>query len=302
MPHFKRKKTMRRPRRRRRRKSSIPKKVTALSRKVGRLTKLIDALDGQLTFREANYSLASANINVAAYSGLSHNTIGDFAVVAGLLKYYDIKIPGTLLTVNMEASSFNIAMNIVMSKSTLKFRSNYSVPCEYTCWIAKLKGDTAFNPVQLMTDQVGDMANVAFDNPYLWPNDFNSVRNLWSLKKIGSGLLHPGEQKIFSYRSPKVIDYEVSAADKHNSTYQRKYDSRYLFVKFQGILAHDSVVTTEQGLGLTCIDVVTMNEYTVKYNAGADLEYLHIIEDGSTFTNQDMLCNRSFAGQQSNTL
>lgn len=302
MPFMHKRRPRRRNRRARRKKrSTIPRKLNVLSKKVSRLSKMIDALDGELIYRSIDYANPAVNANLCAYYGGSFNSLNGMKKAIAQLRYYDIDTPGTLKVVDLDDSAFQVSAQLVRSSVSMEIRTNYLVPTAYIMYLCTVKSDTSLTPINIMIDQDADFANVTYTDPHLFPTDFSSVKTLWNLKRIDSGILQPGQQKKWTHHQKGSVSLEVSFAEMHNASYQKQYQSAFMLLRFCGVLAHDSTVLGEVGLSELVLDAVVTKSITVKYPAGADIKFIFVDSDAPTFTAGPIITNRPLAANQIST-
>ncbi len=282
------------------RKVAVPlgKKVKTLSKKVSALSKKIESLNGELTYRDINYQVGTAGVNATAYLSVSFNSVAQIKTTVAQLRYYDIKIPGALLVVNLDDAPFNINVDFTASSVSATIRANYQVPVKYIAYFMSVKSDTSLSPVQIMTDQDADFSNANFLSPGLFPEDFEALTDLYRIKKLGMGIIDAGQEKTFSHRASGSFEWDPSFNDMHSDSYQPRYKSGFLVIRFQGVLAHDDVDGNLQGMTTTVIDIVNKKNQTIKYDAGGDIKYIHVQDDGSTFTGNAVFTNKPVADNQ----
>lgn len=287
--------------RRNKRKVTLPRKVRALSKRVAQLTKDVDNLDGEFTYRTISYGTQPIDASSGANLAVSHNSQGVIEVPLSLLKYYDIKIPATGLLADFDAGSYYKDIQIMNSKTTLMIRTNYLVPVVYKAYVFRVKADTSLEPKAIMTSNVGDFSNVDEFSPLVSPFDFELLQQLYHIKQVGSGLLEPGKEKKIVISNRKTFDYSPAAADSHGLGQQILYGSGSLMFRLWGPVGHDVLDTGLQGRIESCVDFELFREIKIKYNAGANIKSMTGV-DASNTTGTDITCNIREAAQQASTL
>ncbi len=282
-------------------KTDLPSKVKAIEKKVARLGKSLDALDGELIYRDVNYQNATSTENEVSYLSSQFMTVANMRSALMQLRYYDIDVPGTLKVVDLDDSSFQIDARIVSASISMEIRANYLTPVHYTVWFASVTADTSYSPTTYMAQVDEDSINTSYTDLSVWPHDFVTLKNFYSLKRLGSGILQPGQSKTFIHRMKGMVTYNTSEVDAHNIAAQRKYKSGHLMMRYHGALAHDKVTVAAVGVPSASIDAVVKKFMTIKYNAGGNIKYIYINSDESAFAEGPNLTNKPIAAQQANT-
>lgn len=291
-----------RPRSKKAIKSSIPRKVAKLTRDVKRLSHDIDNLDGNFSYRELSYGDL---VSLAADSNQfqhTHNSVAVLEGVLALLPYYDQSAPSDLATVSFLTGNYQKTVQIESSYSELTIRANYRIPVHYDGYVFRAKTDTDLAINALMTSQIQDFTNVTqWDHPLIHPQDFDLMKQLYTFKKVSSGLLLAGAQTTISMRSGR-FDYSPASVDTHSDAYQTRYKAGSLVFRIWGPVGHDSVETDEQGRVQTTIDFIKKTVINVKYAAGANIKRIQIVDNSATFSNTGNMCNMPTANIQVESL
>lgn len=302
MPHIFKRKLKRRVRRKKSSKrSNLPRKLDVLSKRVGRLSKMMDSMDGELIYRDINYQTGVCAQNIRAYIGGSFQTVGSMREGLAQLRYYDIDTPGTLKVVDLDDSAFQIDAHIVRSSISLTVRTNYLVPIIYTVWWCPVKTDTSYNPITLMQTLDDDFMNTSYVDADIFPSDFDGMKEFFGFQKLASGILMGGQEKTWTHHMKGTVTYNTSVVDAHNDSYQKKFGSGHILMRYGGVLAHDSVTPTAVGLAPVSIDAIVKKFMTIKYNAGADIKYIYVNSDESAFAVVPQITQRPITAQQAST-
>lgn len=260
------------------------KKVVALSKRVSNLGKMIDAVNGHLAYRAIDYQNVVSSVAQVKYIFGSMNTIGTLSSALSKLKYYDIKIPPTLLTVDLTSAAFDISATFVKTSISLTFKANYLTPVNYVVYYFTAKRDNSSDPIALMGNLDADLTNVDFENPDMWPSDYSAISDLWSTKIMGRGRLESGSTKTFTHYENRPFKINMATKDIHIETYQVKHHAGFMMLRFWGDLSHDTVENNEFDVGSTKIDNVFKKYHDITYNAGGDIDVVYVQTDSTGFT------------------
>lgn len=199
-------------------------------------------------------------------------------------RYFDPSNPGTLVTGSLASPTY--FQNILISaKSQMIIKNNYQVPCVVTYGVAYPKKDTSITPNLARTNGLTDVGNPDSSSTLISYRDSPQFNDLWRVKLVNK-LLKPGQQIIVKHRC-KQFAYDPSLQDSHNQTYQRNTKSSVFIYRCQGVLGHDTTVTSEQGMLPAGIDVYVSTNYYITYNSGgASIRTVVLNENASqSFTN-----------------
>lgn len=211
-------------------------------------------------------------------------------------RYFDPSNPATLITGSLAAPTYQQKIAIsVFAKCIIK--NNYHVPCVVTCGIAYPKEDTSITPNAARTNGLTDVGNPDPASTLISYKDSRQFRDLWYVK-LKSKYLAPGDQIIMTKKQGRFT-YDPSLQDSHSQTYQKTTKSAVFVYRCQGILGHDTAVSTEQGMLPAGIDVYIESIYYIQYNSGgAAIKTIVLNESASqTFTNSGVVSQQTVDNQ-----
>lgn len=272
--------------------SNVVSRIRTLEKRTAdTMSKLIYKFDTKDTLR------ASASTAVYGYRDAVATATIELALAQA--RYFDPSTPGTLITGSLASPTFQ--QNIMVSAfSNCIIKNNYQVPCYVTYGVAFPKDDTNIDPSTARTNGLTDVGNPDQGSTLLSFRDSPQFVDLWSYKSR-SKVLKPGDQLTISH-GQKQFTYDPSFQDSHSLTYQRKTKSALFVYRCQGILGHDSAVSTEQGMLPAGFDVYVTTTYYITYNSGgASVRTIVLNETASqSFTNggvvsQIMVDNQAYS-------
>lgn len=277
----------------------LTRDVNQLRGKVIKLKQMDDATTGSLTYRD-NYTTqidSSANKQVTS-DVFRINDLTAIETVLAQTKYFNPLIPGTLTVGSSVAGTYQRNILIESASIKLKLKNNYQTRCKVIVYLCKVKDDTSIAPGTLWHNAVPDGSNLTNSTDLnQYPSDYNIVKDIYTLKKLKDCELQPGQICMVSH-STSSYNYDSATTDSHNLAYQKEYKASFLMVVLKGCLAHDSVESDEQGITQASLDCEANVVYKVKYSAGINLSYTHVINDYNTPTTGFVVSNKPISGQQ----
>nr|QXP07651.1 MAG: putative capsid protein [Arizlama virus] len=199
-------------------------------------------------------------------------------------RYFDPSNPGTLITASLATPTYK--QNILVSaSSSMVIQNNYQVPVVVTFGLAFPRRDTSIDPTSAMQNGLVDVGNPDNTSTLVSYKDSPQFRDLWKVK-LRSKVLKPGQKVVYKHFQ-KAFTYDPALADSHNMSFQKVTKSAVWIYRVQGILGHDSSVSSEQGMLPAGIDAYFNTNYIVTYDSGgASIRTIVLSENASqTFTN-----------------
>lgn len=224
--------------------------------------------------RIAPTAINIAAVNTVDYGWLNFNGKDVIEDVIDAVKYFDPSVPGTLITVDLTAPTYQNEVRITSCYGGIEVRNNYLVPVRFSYYWVMPKIDTNENPEDAVTNGLTDIASATVTSAALFPSDSMLFTKLWKIVKSDTKLLYPGQDCSASY-AVKDILYDNSLVDTHTTTFQCKMKSFALLMRIEGVPCHDSV-TGNVALSRAGVDVVYKRYHTVKYPGGADIKYIEV--------------------------
>lgn len=251
------------------------KKESRITRQLRDLKRTTDATTGTLTWRSTiiNQRLL-CNVNEQASANVNPLSITQYEAVLGQLKYFDPASPGTLTTASAVAGTYQRNMLFNGIYSTVRARNNYQQDVEIRIYKCDCKDDTSQSPTDAWNAGIPDGSNLTLASQLgQYPTDYNVFNDLWATKLLTKQILAPGQTVECKYNT-RPFEYDPSTVDTHALTYQKEYRSSSLLVIIRGTVSHDTTLD-QQGLCAAGVDFHVENTYTVKYNAGINISYIH---------------------------
>lgn len=235
-----------------------------------------------------------------------HAIIGDFRLDTGIetpvlpnLRYYDPSVPGTLVTASAATGTYSRQIHFKNVAASFTVRNNYQVPAKVRVYLCVAKGDTSVTPLTYYTNGITDQViNGGMDQttPNIFMNDINVLKEQYSIKCLRNTTLMPG--KSFSVRhNTGSFDYDPSVYDSHSLTFQKKYKSWAIILRVEGVVGHDSAVSTEQCQIAAGVDYDAQRVSTITYDAGVNLDDIFLVDyrSSSSFTNGGLVSSMPVA-------
>lgn len=267
-----------------RKKQRFVRPKNKLKRAVRELQHQARANEGELVYRERQVGRNITDaVNECSLESVSGSSLVKLETVVANLRYFNPAIPGTYTTVDFTSGTQSKSVRIKMY-SKLNVRNNYHVACKVDVYLCVPKNDNSISTTQAITNGYADIGGVDIDSSLMWPTDSPQFVQLWKIAKHKSIHLKGGSECNLSF-SKGYFDYDPSVYDSHNETYQKAYGSHQYLIRVSGVMAHDSVVATEEGFSKAGIDYSVVTTYTARYAAGADIKYIIINDSADTFTN-----------------
>lgn len=274
------------------------KKMTKVERDLKKLKRQTNATLGTMNYRALNTDKL-----LCAENAIDSDVYGSFGV-AGIeyalqyLKFFNPANPGTLTTASIAGVTYQ--NNVLLSKvsSQIYVRNNYQNDALVSIYLCKVKDDTNQSAQASWVAGYPDGGNAsAVTNQLQYPTDYNTFNDLWTAKRVVHKTLKPGQEAKYTH-SEKNIEYSTSTVDTHALEYQKEYKAFEYLVMINGRLCHDSTSAVQQGFGLAGIDVATRLSIQVKYPAGINIEYIHIVDNSTSMTTQGLQSQKPVSDNQ----
>lgn len=276
---------------RRRRWPTNPGKPYTLAKRVRKLETTCIGTKAVLRYRKRFVAIGATNQN--SINRTVPNTISctNIEEPLAVLRMFNPADPGNYTTVNFTTGTQIKAVEIAAIEMSVLGRNNYNVPIKVSLHLCIPKVDTSETPLSAFTAGMADVSTNTLDasavQVKLWFSP--QFRDLWSVKRTITRVVKPGEEIYMKHISPG-FKYDPAFFDTHNLEYQKLLGGSAILMELEGRLAHDS---TSGGVS-TCpakIDVISERNLTVKYEGGADIEYV-IVSDAIQVPTISRLVNR----------
>lgn len=265
--------------------AKVPKKgkVKKLEAAVKNLRIATEADQGCLTYRWRQVGRMLCNVNSSYFGAITGHNTAALETVLAQLRYYNPSSPATLVTADGTTGTF--MKDFTFDKTYIKFlaRNNYQSPVKVKLYVCTVKDDTSIDPVVAYGNGLADIGAPSSTSTLVYLTDSPQFNDLWKIHSSESATLQPGEEMKITY-SPDKFQYDPSLVDSHTQSFQTRYKGCCIVVRIEGVIGHDTTLD-QQGSLQGGIDWQMDRTYVVKYSAGADIEYLVVNDQSSTFTN-----------------
>lgn len=290
-------------------KKPFPKKVytkkkpfsKSIVKKVNELTKAVKADQAYHTYKKFYAYQRLASVGKCDHYEWDANGAVNLEASVANLRYYDPSAPATLTTANASTGSYSRQVHFKNIYSRMDVMNNYQIPCKVKIYLVKPKGDTTILPLTYyengITDQVISGGNRETAGIFL--TDIDVFNEQYSAKVMKDVILQPGASISVSHSSGS-FDYDPSLFDSHTLYYQTKFKNFHWIIRIEGLIGHDTTVSTEVGILQAGVDVNHYEKYEIVYDAGVNLNDIYVSDNRDTsFTNGGVVSNKPIADNQS---
>ncbi len=278
---------------------AISSRLKKVERKVVKLNKRDEDLSAELVWRFIDGAIQESAENEVAYYWSSINNLGNVDDVIAQLRYYNPSAPSTLVTADGTTGVYQKKFHFEGCSGSVTYSANYSLPAHVTIYQCVAKKDTSLTPINLITSGLADITSSGvIGDPLLYPTDFELLTNIYDVKRIFSGRIDAGASKTVGISVPPFT-VDPSFFDVHGLSYQTILNSTGFLTRISGVVAHDAnLANTKYGLCPGVLDRLYKKTFRVKYDAGADIKFIHTLSSLDPFTTESEVCNKPLAGQQ----
>ncbi len=274
-----------------------PAQVSKIKRQIKEIKKTLDADNATHTTRTSVTGRVVSADSTVGYSQADAFTPALIEQSLIGLRYFDPSNPATLTDATGTTGTYLRQFGIHSMYAKLVVRNNYRVPAKVTIYTLKPKVDTGIAPQTAFTNGLADQNAPAGNSTMMFYTDSRQFNDLWIIEKSKSFELTPGHERT-AVVSSKSFDYDPSVTDSHNLTYQRGFNTRVFVIRVEGVLTHDSTVTTEQGKAPAICDWSVETKIVVKYDAGINLDDYTINDGFDSFSSMEEVCVLHNTNQQ----
>nr|WAE42757.1 MAG: capsid protein [Cressdnaviricota sp.] len=270
----------------------VVKKEKNLEKRVRKLENFEKIIETVGIFRGEDFQHLGANINTCGYALVGAFSKGQIDGVLANLKFWDIKIPGTQLVVDLTATNNFEKIVSLKARMTIVARNNDKVPvnvCLYTfqCLVDVSVADTFTDPLECYIAQapLEGIATPATDMYHTIMDCYPAFKHEWKLVKKVRKTLHAGEE-LFTSHSVSIPKFDtiypkLSAKD----AYTRAGKGFVTVARVEGMLCHDNANATLVGVSDCGLDLRARRQIVCKYNGGlASHYYVGFSSTGGTVT------------------
>lgn len=282
----------RRPRgafaKRKRRRAGKRRRCTPLekTRAFRKLKRRVEAGMGTYVYKTRSTEALEALANQIGSKVFDGSKIGFIQSAIDNLPTYNPANPASYTFVNFNTGSNQKRIEIANTYTYVQVKSNYQVPVRVKIYLCIPREDTNITPQQALINGLADVSepDLTEVSPMISPFDSPQFNDLWKVAKTTKKLLLPGKTVSASHVIGSFL-YDPSFIQSHALDYQGRYGSHAYFVRVEGALAHDTVVTTEQGNSNAGVEVQRFTKYLIKYEAGADIKFIEVVDGNDSFSN-----------------
>lgn len=200
------------------------------------------------------------------------------------LPVFNPSTPGTYTFVDFTSGNQQKEIEICSTYTQVHIKNNYDVPVSVRVYLCIPREDTSISPLSAIQDGLTDVGSgLTTTTPMLAPYDSPQFNDLWKVAKCKKRQLKAG-QEMFMSHVVGSFQYDPSFVDNHGLSNQGRYGGHQYLIRVEGPVGHDTTAD-EQGRLQGGIDFQRTTKYVIKYEAGADIKYIEIDDDNSSFTN-----------------
>lgn len=265
---------------------STKQKVKRLSKNVRSLQKAVAAERSSYTMRDLETNRTVCGENAIAWRDVDLCSLDTLQSACASWRMYDAATNAPV-TANPVTGTYSREIRI-SSYSRIVIRNNYNIAVKVDAYICVPKADTDQIPSSALTSGLVDQGGVALTVPSVQLTDSDVFNKLWRIVKKRSKLLLPGREMYLTH-STGEITYNGSVVDTHNLTFQQQLKAAVCIYRVEGVVAHDSGVTSEQGLAAAGVDHYHKRVWKAKYDSGGPkLNDFFVSNDLSSFTGSEL--------------
>lgn len=206
------------------------------------------------------------------------------------LRYYDPANPATLVTAAGGTGTYTRNFRFTSIYHKLEAINNYCVPIIVDLYIWGPKNETNQSPINAEANGIADQVvnlNTNTNNQLIRPSELQMVRSEWKILAHVRRTLLPGKRTKLRWND-KNINFKPSVFDTETLGYQKKFASRSLMIRIQGVLGHDLVDVNNLATLGGAVDTRYTRISKIVYDAGVALRDISIDDNtskqGDTFT------------------
>lgn len=265
-------------------KTKIVKRQKNLASQVRQLRRIAESDMGTHIHRIRNTTRIISAVNGIRMDSKILNSFTNIEAVIAELRYYNPSAPTTLLNASGATGSYQKEFFFKRVYCNVEARNNYQVPCKVTLYLIQSKDDTSIVGSSSITNGLTDVGSgLVYTDALLYPTDSPQFVDLYRIVKSVKAELKPADKLSISVDCGS-FQYDPSLSDSHALEFQRRFKDMQVLVRLEGVIGHDSVAD-EQGILQGAVDVVYDTTYEVNYAAGADIKYITLDNNASSFTN-----------------
>lgn len=262
--------------RRRSYKSAQPgfkKKANTMMQKLKRRS---EAGLGTFTHKRRDTDTVNCSDNQIAYQAFEVSSTTKIEDVIDSLPVFDPATPGTYILTDFTSGTNQKDVEIVRTFAKLCLRNNRTTDTVVTIYVVCPKFDTSISPVTAITNGLSDVGSgLGGTTSMLTPNDSPQFRQAYKILKSKRQILSSGDTMVMTHVIGSFV-YDPSLTDSHTSTFQQRNGAFHFLVRIEGTLCHANATATNMGTCQGRVDYMTDVKTVVKYEAGANIEYIEV--------------------------
>lgn len=250
----------------RRKAKNLRQKVATLERKVNREIKQI-------------YSHTESSLMSSGFSSVAGNTANYFSFQCGSEADFDnlmasvqqVSIDSTGPTTAIVPADFRVIDGsqgiLVRQSKKVTFRNNQCIPLKATFYELSMKQSTTITPTTAIfngLDDRGIPASTAANMVAYWPTDSMVFNEAYKIEQKEKLYMNPGDEFSMTVRTGWQ-KYNVDIRDHGvRQTFDKDLNTRFIMVRLEGVIVHDSTDASIVGLGPARLDQVILLVSEVK--------------------------------------
>lgn len=268
----------------------FPKKIKS---QIQELKRLAESDMGTLIVRSRQVDALLASVNQSASTTAILWSSAEIETALAQCRYYNPSTPSALTTADGATGSYQKEFLFNKCFGKVVCVNNYQVPCVVDIYVCKSKADTSLSPNTAFNNGITDITNAltGSTNSQLYPTDSPQFNDLWTIESHVEKQLQPGQMCSASTGKIPSFQYDPSLVDSHTMIYQKKFHARVCLIRVRGVVGHDNTAD-EQGFLQAGIDISYHHMFEIRYSAGADIKFIHVIDGASTFTNGGVVSSK----------
>ncbi len=276
------KKTRRRKKRRTKRATSAaccPK----LRSDIRTLKRRVESGMGTYIYKERDSGTIKCSVNGIDYQGIDASNITKLEEVIDNLPVFNPSSPATFTFMDFTAGTQQKEVEFASSFYQLTLKNNYDAPVRVSIYKCRPKGETSITAKNAVIAGLVDLgSSLTEKTPMLSPLDSIQFKDLYMTQVFKRKLLAGQTLSVKDFVGS--FQYDPSFTDSHALAYQPRYGGLTYLVRVEGELAHDSVAAEYGNLG-GGVDYTNFRKHIVKYDAGADIKFIEVVDGNDSFTN-----------------
>lgn len=275
----------RRPNSRKKFFTKLKRRRGTLTKKVRKLARRVEAGMGTYIYKERDSGRLNTSVNGVNNQSYTGTSISTLEAAIDALPVFNPALPGTFTTVDFTSGTQQKEVEFASTYTCFRVKNNYDAPVTVYMYCIYPKSDTSITGQSAYTQGLNDVGitSAQTTTSLLVPSDSPQFRDLWKVKTVKKVKLGPGQMAMVSNTSGS-FQYDPSFVDSHALSFQSKYRCHQYYLRVEGELAHDSSAS-EFGRVAGGVDYELYRKYVVKYDAGADITNIEVVDGNDSFTN-----------------